>query len=185
MMLVSLGSTFIIFSTVAHSNEEDWAARARAWADAKAAMENQHPESQFAPAGRVEEQSHYHDQYPHSADAHYTEIQHQSSYQQVPVSAASLHRPPATHPLEVPPASSNASSYGPEGHLHTFRDGTSAADSNAMIQSQGNLHKSPSVHQQEVPSSYSSVTGNNSHGILNLYVKPLIQICYYGTQIDY
>ncbi|EXB82534.1 UDP-galactose:fucoside alpha-3-galactosyltransferase [Morus notabilis] len=150
------------YQAVAHSNEEDWAARARAWADAKAAMENQHPESQFAPAGRVEEQSPYHDQYPHSADAHYTEIQHQSNYQQVPVSAASLHRLPATHPSEVPPVSSNASSYGPEGHLHTVRDGTSAADSNAMIQSQGNLHKSPSVHQQEVPSSYSSVTGNNA-----------------------
>lgn len=171
-MLVTFCSTFVILLIVAHSNEEDWAARARAWADAKAAMENQHPQTQYASAGRVEEQSHYHDQYPHSAaaDTHFMEIQHQSvpafSYQQGPVSPAPLHQPPATHPLEVPSGGSDASSYGPEGHLHTVRDGTSAADSNAMIQSQGNLPKSPSVHQQEVPSSYSSVTGNNSRGIL-------------------
>ncbi|PON99043.1 PNN-interacting serine/arginine-rich protein [Trema orientale] len=148
---------------VAHSNEEDWAARARAWADAKTAMENQHQQSQFTPVGRPEEQGHYHDQYPQSVEPHYGEIQHQSipasNYQQVPVSAAP-HRPPVVHPSEVPSVSSD-SSYVPEGHLHTVRDGTPAADSNAMFQHQGNLPISPSVHQQEVPSSYSSVTGNN------------------------
>ncbi|KAF3944800.1 hypothetical protein CMV_028767 [Castanea mollissima] len=120
-----------------HSNEEDWAARARAWADAKTAMENQHSQSQFTPAGRIEDQSHYYDQYPQSVDSHYSDIQNQShpasSYQQFPVSDAHL-------PYNV-------------------RDGTLAGDSSAMFHQQGNMPASSSVHQQEVPSSYSSITG--------------------------
>lgn len=184
-----IGSTFVIlFITVAHSNEEDWAAKARAWADAKTAMENQHQQSQFTPVGRPEEQIHYPEQYPHSVESHYAEFQHQSipasNYQQVPVSAAPLPRPQVVHPSEAPSVSSD-SSYIPGGHFHTVRDGTPAADSNAMFQCQGNLPKSPSVHQQEVPSSYSSVTGNNSYDILYTYVKHLLQKCYHGTQMDY
>ncbi|XP_062110406.1 uncharacterized protein LOC133822177 isoform X2 [Humulus lupulus] len=152
---------------VGHNNEEDWAAKARAWADAKTAMENQHQQSQFTAVGRPEDQSHYHDQYSHSVESHYAEIQHQSmptsNYQQVQqlqAPTAPFPRPPVAHHSESPSVSSDPS-YVPEGHLHSVRDGTPTADSNAMFQRQGNLPISPSVHQQEVPSSYSSVTGSN------------------------
>ncbi|KAG2708162.1 hypothetical protein I3760_05G179200 [Carya illinoinensis] len=125
------------WSYPAHNNEEDWAARARAWADAKTAMENQHSQSQFTPVGRVEDQSHYYDQYPQAVDAHYPDIQDQSlsapSYQQFPVSDTRL--------------------------PYNIRDGTSAGDSSAVFHHQGNILTSSSVHQQEVPSSYSSITG--------------------------
>lgn len=161
---------------VARSNEEDWAAKARAWADAKTAMENQNPQSQFMPIGRPEEQIHYREQYPQSFDSHYPEIQHQShatsSYQHVPVSAVPPHQPPVVHPLETTPGSSEPSSYAPEGYLpHTARDETLSADPNVMFHHGENLPTSSSVNQQEVPSSYSSITGNNSNSVLNLYVK--------------
>ncbi|KAL5552813.1 hypothetical protein UlMin_040214 [Ulmus minor] len=86
----------------AHSNEEDWAAKARAWAHAKTMMENQHPQPQYEPVGRQEEQGHY----PQTGDSH---------FQQVPVSTTP-HRPPVAHPQEIPSVSSRPSSYVPEGH---------------------------------------------------------------------
>ncbi|XP_059446879.1 uncharacterized protein LOC132178460 [Corylus avellana] len=146
----------------AHNNEEDWAARARAWADAKTAMENQHTQSLFPPVGRLEDQSHYYDQYPQSVDAHYPDIQDQSlpasSYQQFPVSGAPLHRPSVVQPQETSSLCSEPSSFVPDAHLtYNARDGT-FGDSSAVFH-QGNMLPSSSVHQQEVPSSYSSVTG--------------------------
>ena len=158
----------------AHSNEEDWAARARAWADAKTAMENQHSQSQFTPVGRLEDQSHYYDQYPQSVDAHYPDVQHQSlpgsSYQQFPVSGAPLHRPSVVHTQETASISSEPSSHVPDAHLpYNVRDGTLAGDSSALFHHQG--PSSSSVHQQEVPSSYSSITGNNSLSILSFACK--------------
>lgn len=148
------------------SNEEDWAARARAWADAKTAMENQHSQSQFTPAGRIEDQSHYYDQYPQSVDSHYSDIQNQShpasSYQQFPVSGVPLLWPSVLHTQENA-FSSEPFSHVPDAHLpYSVRDGTLAGDSSAMFHQQGNMPASSSVHQQEVPSSYSSITGNNS-----------------------
>lgn len=169
----------------APNNEEDWAARARAWADAKTAMENQHSQSQFTPVGRLEDQNQYYDQYPQPADAHYPDIQDQSrpatSYQQFPVSGAPLHRQSVVHPQETS-ISSEPSSYVPDAHLHyNVRDGALAGDSSAVFHHQGNILTSSSVHQQEVPSSYSSVTGNNSLGILSLHVKLVLKNCCYGT----
>ncbi|XP_060969176.1 uncharacterized protein LOC115714936 isoform X1 [Cannabis sativa] len=152
---------------VGHSNEEDWAAKARAWADAKTAMDNQHQQSQHTAVERPEDQSHYQDQYSHSVQPHYAEMQHQSmptsNYQQVQqpqAPTAPFPRPPLAQSSQ-PPSVSSDSTYVPEGHLHSVRDGTPPADSNAMLQRHGNLPISPSVHQQEVPSSYSSVTGSN------------------------
>ncbi|KAM5567954.1 transcription elongation regulator 1 [Rosa sericea] len=124
----------------AHNNEQDWAAKARAWA-ARTAMENQDQQSQFTAAGRPEEQTQYHEQYPQS--------QHQSlsasSYQQVPVSGTPTHRPLGILPQDTTFIGSEPSSYG----HHTVRSAI------------------PSVHQQEVPSSYSSVTGNDASAELN------------------
>ncbi|XP_020422094.1 transcription elongation regulator 1 isoform X3 [Prunus persica] len=138
----------------AHNNQEDWEAKAKAWVDARASTENQHQQLQFPPAGRVEEQSHYHDQYPQNVDSHYSGTHHQSlsasSYQQVPVSGTPTHQPLGIRPQET------SSSYA----HHAVRDGMPAVDTNSVFHRQGNLSTSPSVHQQEVPSSYSSVTGN-------------------------
>ncbi|XP_048440913.1 transcription elongation regulator 1-like isoform X2 [Pyrus x bretschneideri] len=142
------------------SNYADWEAKAKAWADARMAVETQHQQLQFPLAGGLEEQSHYQEQYPHNGDPHYSGSHHQSfsasSYQQVPVSGALTHYPPGIHSQET---SSIGSELSPYLH-HAVRDGTPAGDSNALFHRQGILSTSPSVHQQEVPYSYSSVTGN-------------------------
>ncbi|CAK7332575.1 unnamed protein product [Dovyalis caffra] len=135
----------------AHNHVEDWAAKARAWAAAKqGALEDQHPQSQFTPVGRSEEQSPYYDQYPQTVDTHYQGVQQQPfpavGYQQFPVSAAPSHQLPLAYPQENASFNMGESSYGSDRPL-AYTGG--AATSNA----------SPSVHQQEVPSSYSSVTG--------------------------
>lgn len=159
---------------VAHKNEEDWAAKARAWADAKAAMENQHPQSHFPPAGRLQEQSHYHDQYQQPVDSYYTDVQHQShpssSYQQFSYLDASVQRH-SGHSQEVASVSLETP-YTSDGHSYSARNGTGIGDSTVSFE-QGNLPTNPSVHQQEVPSSYSSVAGNYLFGILKLQVKHL------------
>ncbi|XP_070666468.1 uncharacterized protein [Malus domestica] len=143
----------------AAQNNQDWEAKAKAWADART-MENQHQQVQFPPAGRLEEQSHYHEQYPHNVDPHYSGSHHQSfstsSYQQVPVSGAPTHYPPGIRSQETSSVGSELSSYA----HHTVGDGTLAGDANAVFHHQGSLSTSSSVHQQEVPYSYSSVTGN-------------------------
>ncbi|KAK7386756.1 hypothetical protein VNO78_27092 [Psophocarpus tetragonolobus] len=146
----------------AHKNE-DWAARARAWADANAAKESQHPQSHISPAGRMQEQSHYHDQYQQPVDSHYTDVQNQShpsaSYHQFSYLDASVQRIPG-HSQE--PASVNMeTSYAQDGHSFSARDGTGIGDSTVSFE-QGNLPTNPSVHQQEVPSSYSSVAGKEA-----------------------
>lgn len=171
-----------------HSNEEDWAARARAWADAKTATDNQPPQSQYTPVGRPEEQNHYHDQYSQAVDNRFLEVQHQShprsSYQQVPLSPTPPLPQPPVHSAETPFVSSGSASYAQGGHLpQGGRDLTSAADPNAVFHHQGTLPTSSSVHQQEVPSSYSSIAGNYSHSILNLSVKLelLLQSCCFET----
>nr|KYP49368.1 hypothetical protein KK1_028911 [Cajanus cajan] len=147
----------------AHNNEEDWAAKARAWADAKAAMESQHPQSHFSPAGRLQEQSHYHDQYQQHVDSHYADIQNQShpssSYQQFSYLDASAQRL-SGHSQEAAPVSLETP-YTSDGLSYSARDGTSIGDSTISFE-QGNLPTNPSVHQQEVPSSYSSVAGKEA-----------------------
>ncbi|XP_050374775.1 uncharacterized protein LOC126792389 [Argentina anserina] len=136
-----------------HNNEQDWAAKARAWA-ARTAMENQDQQPQFTPAGRPEEQTHYHEQYPQS--------QHQSlsasSYQQVLVSGSPLqHRP---HPQDMNFIGSEPSPYG----HHTVGSAI------------------PSVHQQEVPSSYSSVPGNDTSAEVNEHSYNLLPMRYSSGQ---
>lgn len=158
---------------VAHNNEEDWAAKARAWA-AKAALESQHPQTHFSPAGRLPEQNHYHDQYQQSVDSHYTDVQNQShptsSYQQFSYLDTSAQRL-SGHSQDAVPVSLETS-YAQDGHSYSARDGTSIRDSNVSFE-QGNLPTNPSVHQQEVPSSYSSVAGNCLFSLLKLQVKLL------------
>lgn len=153
---------------IPNSNEEDWAARAKAWAAAKAAVENQLTQSQFTPVGRMEEQGHaYHDQYQQPADP-LTETQKSllppSIHQQFPFSVTTSHGPQVDHLQEsVPFGSGRASFYVPDGSVsYGARDGALSADSNPIALPQGNVLASSSLYQQEVPSSYSSIPGNAS-----------------------
>ncbi|XP_038693858.1 stress response protein NST1-like isoform X2 [Tripterygium wilfordii] len=143
----------------AHNMEVDWAAKARAWASAKAATDDQHPHSQFTPIGRHEEQGRFHEHHPQAVNYPYQDIQQQSilpsNHQQFSVPSAH-HRPPMVYMQETSSMNSGASSYPPNGHLpYTAKDGTS----HAAFSHQDSFQTSSSVHQQEVPSSYSSVAG--------------------------
>ncbi|KAG4924517.1 hypothetical protein JHK87_050057 [Glycine soja] len=161
------------------NKNEDWAAKARAWADANAARESQHPQSLFSPAGRMQEQSHYHDQYQQSVDSHYTDVQNQShpsaSYQQFSYLDASVQR--ISGHSQEPASVSLETSYTQDGHSYSARDGTDIGDLTVSFE-QGNLPTNPSVHQQEVPSSYSSVAGNCLFSILKLQES---QFCCFPT----
>ncbi|KAI4295074.1 hypothetical protein MLD38_040659 [Melastoma candidum] len=152
----------------AQSNTEEWAARAKAWADAKAATnagESPHTHSQQAAVG---ESNQLHSQYQ-PADTGYP-VGHQqpqtgSCYQQPPLTPTPQHS--QTFQLQ-------------EGATLSFRPSTlldghapfSAKDGNmkgaAETHSQGPPSTDPLVHQQEVPSSYSSISGNegtiDNHG---------------------
>lgn len=175
----------MILLMAAHNSVQDWAARAKEWANARVAMENQHTQSQFTSVGRSEEQIQFSDQYPQSADFHYVDTQQPpfpaSSYQQFPAPAAPAPQPPVAYQQENASISSGLPSYGPDVRLpYSGRDGASAGEANVGFPHQESSHTSPSVHQQEVPSSYSSVTGNNSLSILNLHVKHVLKNCFYG-----
>ncbi|KAJ4961836.1 hypothetical protein NE237_021746 [Protea cynaroides] len=158
---------------IPNNNEEDWAARAREWAAAKATMENQYPQSQFPPPGRLEEHSDaYHDQYQQAVDPHYTESQQSSrpawSYQQqFPVSGTNLHRPPVNHLQDSTSFSSGQpSSYVSDGHIsYGARDGPMVADSDPVFGHQGSAPTSSTIYPQEVPSSYSSVQAGKEEAV--------------------
>ncbi|GLT36621.1 hypothetical protein SLA2020_109880 [Shorea laevis] len=146
-----------------HNNVDDWGARAREWANARAAIQEQQLQSQFTPMGRPEDQNCFHDQYQQAVDTHYQDTQQQSlstsNYQQLPALAALPHRPPMMYPQESLPASS-APSYNIADRHQTFqvKDGTSVSDLNAGFLHQESLPTASSIHQQEVSSSYSSVS---------------------------
>lgn len=136
----------------AQSNAEDWAARAKAWASAKAAMESQHT------------QAHYQNQYNQAVESHYVENNQNSNsgsaYQQYPVSATPPNGQPV-HLQENQSIGSRSASYLPDGRMmYSATDGPMNGNPNAVFLPQDHLPAKQSAHQQEVPSSYSSVSGN-------------------------
>ncbi|KAL8519171.1 hypothetical protein ACS0TY_010199 [Phlomoides rotata] len=148
----------------ANNNEEDWAAKARAWAAAKSSTDNQHTQSQFVPAGRPEEQNHFNDQYSQSTDPQFHDVHAQlapvSNYHQYPVAMGLSNRTGVGQLQDSQYVSSGQSSYTGDAHVpFAARNGSMTADSASQFQSE-RLPISPLVHQQEVPSSYSSVAGN-------------------------
>lgn len=157
----------------APKNEEDWGAKARAWADAKAAMDSQHPQSHFTPAGRLQEQTHYHDPYQQSVDSRYNDVQNQShpssGYQQQFSFVDASMQQHSGHSQEAASVGLEAS-YTSDGHSYLARDGTSIGDPTVSFE-HASLPTNPSVHQQEVPSSYSSVAGNYLFNTLKLQMK--------------
>lgn len=158
----------------ANSNEEDWAARAKAWAAAKSASDNQHTPPQFVSAGRPEEQNHFHDKYPQPVDPQYidghTPLAPASNYHQFPVATGASNRTGAVQMQDSQYMSSVQSSYPADAHpTVAARDGGAAADSIPPFLPQEKSPITPLVHQQEVPSSYSSVAGKNLISILILF----------------
>ncbi|CAN4124108.1 unnamed protein product [Withania somnifera] len=148
----------------AHSNE-DWAAKARAWAASKAAGDHQHQHSQFTHESRPEQQSHYYEQYTQPAD------QYLQDMQQIPVLPSSTQH--STTPVAPPQRASFGHSQDPSFFSsgqspyvlpYTASDGNFTGDAVASFPHQGNSSISPLVHQQEVPSSYSSITGKEEAG---------------------
>ncbi|KAL8037772.1 hypothetical protein ABFX02_11G059600 [Erythranthe guttata] len=142
-----------------NNNEEDWAAKARAWAAGKAVTDNQHNSTQFVPAGRPEEQNHFRDQYSQSVDPQL------SNYQQYPGTAGPLNKSGLGQSHDSQYISTGQSAYAPDSHVpFAARDGSLTGDSNAPYLQQEKSSISPLVQQQEVPSSYSSVAGNEEAG---------------------
>ncbi|TMX02176.1 hypothetical protein EJD97_022480 [Solanum chilense] len=146
-------------------SNEDWAAKARAWAADKAANDHQHQNSQFTHDSRPEQQSHYYEQYTQSAD------QHLQDMQQPPVLPSSNHHSitPVAPPQKPSYGHSQEPSFFSPGQSpyvlpYTARDGNFTGDSVASFPQQGNSSISPLVHQQEVPSSYSSIAGKEEAG---------------------
>ncbi|KAL0336095.1 UNVERIFIED_CONTAM: hypothetical protein Sradi_4821400 [Sesamum radiatum] len=153
----------------ANNNEEDWAAKARAWAAAKAATDNQHAPSHFPPAGRPEDQNHFRDQYSQSVDTQFHEVHAPltpaPNYQQYPAAMVPPNRTALGQSQDSPYITSGQSSYAADLHVpFAARDGSMARDSIAPFPQQEKSSISPLVHQQEVPSSYSSVAGAEDAG---------------------
>ncbi|CAM9001242.1 unnamed protein product [Rhodiola kirilowii] len=140
------------------SNEDDWAARAKAWAAAKSAMDNQQQQSPFPQGIRTELQVPFQDQYARVAEHQHIEAKPGSgpvaypqnpfgteNNQQVSLSDGQSNNAPGVHRYGQTAFSSASASSGPENHL--AKDGLLVDQSKATI------------HQQEVPNSYSSITG--------------------------
>ncbi|XP_060214012.1 uncharacterized protein LOC132641136 isoform X2 [Lycium barbarum] len=151
----------------ANSNE-DWAAKARAWAASKAASDHQHQHSQFTHDSRLDQQSHYYEQYTQSADQHLQDMQQPpvlpSSNQHAITRVAPSQRASFGYSQELSFFSSGQSPYVLP---YTARDENFTGDSVASFPQQGNSSISPLVHQQEVPSSYSSIAGKEEAGNQN------------------
>ncbi|GFP82663.1 hypothetical protein PHJA_000409400 [Phtheirospermum japonicum] len=159
--VVAAGVIIRIGSTQVKNNEDDWGAKAKAWLAAKAATENQHPSSQFVPAGRPEEQNHFRDQYSQSNDPQFHDVPAPlapaSNYQQYPGAMGPPHRTGLGQLQDSQYISSGQPSYAADMHVpFAPRDGSLIGDSIAPLNSL--------VLQQEVPSSYSSVAGNGEAG---------------------
>ncbi|KAI3730876.1 hypothetical protein L1987_62055 [Smallanthus sonchifolius] len=143
-----------------NKNEDDWAARARAWAAKKAVTDDQHQQS--APANLPEEINHQ-NQYSQSLDFQQHSLP-PPSLQQYPSSFALPPRPPANH-LQEP--SSYSPGYATDGHYsYPARDGN-FRDPAVVYPHQEAAPANLSVHQLEVPSSYSSVAGKEELSDMN------------------
>ncbi|KAK9063485.1 hypothetical protein SSX86_017355 [Deinandra increscens subsp. villosa] len=145
-----------------NQNEDDWAARARAWAASKAVTDDQHQHSQPAPP-HIREEINHQNQYSQNLD--FQQHSHPpSSYQQYSSSFALPPRPPANHLQELPAFSAGYASDGQ--YSYPARDGN-FQDPAVVYQHQETTPTSLPVHQQEVPSSYSSVAGKEEPSDVN------------------
>ncbi|KAI7727308.1 hypothetical protein M8C21_027580 [Ambrosia artemisiifolia] len=166
-----------------NKNEDDWAARARAWAASKAVTDDQHQHqqqyqhSQSAP-GNLSEEANHQNQYTQNMDYQQHSVP-TSSYQQYSSSFSLPPRPPANHLQEPPPPPPSFSSgYGSDGNFsYLARDGN-LQDPAVVYPHQEMTPTASSAHQQEVPSSYSSVAGNELTDAFDLAHEACLKNCF-------
>ncbi|XP_008776083.2 uncharacterized protein LOC103696292 isoform X2 [Phoenix dactylifera] len=147
-----------------YNNEEDWAARAKAWAAAKSATENHHRQAQIMPTGRIEDHGYaYHEQYQQAAGPPTDNQQpshSQLSNQQLPAHLMDQQKQ-VSHVHGSTSFSSGSSFYGTDGRpYYNAEDEASGADKDHMTSSQRNFGPSSSTYEQEVPYCYSSTQGD-------------------------
>lgn len=147
------------------NNEDDWAAKARAWAAGKAAMESQQTQSQFAPINRPVDHQAY--------QGHYSQPFHTQFAEAQPHSFPGLgHQSVQPHAIsnitanQVQDSSSHfpndvASSYVSDAFLsYGSKDAVAIQEQNAPgISSQGSIPITTTKYSQEMSMSYSSVPG--------------------------
>lgn len=149
-------------------NEEDWAARARAWAESAPSTENHNTPIPFPPHGRMESQGQgFHDPFQQASGPSGI---HQASYStrhQMPISTQ------ANHVEDFTPFNSSDLRM----QYHETR-AESLAEEVGTTQSHGNFGSR--VFQEEVSSSYSSSSGNVSYSICIHFSSPI-----YPSQMIY
>lgn len=148
---------FLTDRSIPYNNEEDWAARAKAWATATSGMESHLPQSHFASVGRTDEHG-YHNQYQ-SAVGPPRDVQQASCpqfSQQLPV--------PTMDPLKQVNQFHGSTSYrfGSSSYGTGYNAGeeTARANTDYVASSQRSHGLSSSLYEQEVSYSYSSPPGN-------------------------
>ncbi|XP_057853906.2 uncharacterized protein LOC131063933 isoform X2 [Cryptomeria japonica] len=149
------------------NNEDDWAAKARAWAAGKAAMESQQAQSQFAPINRPVEHQVYQGHYSQPFHTQFAEVQQPS----FPALGHQSVQPPA---VSTPNITANqvqdSSSHYPNDVSSSYisdvftsygsKDDVTIQEQNASgISSQGSIPITTANYSQEMPRSYSSVPG--------------------------
>lgn len=153
------------------SNEQDWAARARAWAAAKAAMEAQQAQPQFTPLGRSVEHPVYQDHYSQPVQTQFPEV-HQPSLP--PLGHQSVQLPPVPVPnmatnqaqdLTTQYPTDLSSSYNQDGFMsYSSKDGAAPHEQNTSVNSsQGSIPTINPSYSQEMVSNYTSFSGPEEH----------------------
>eukprot|EP01018_Ginkgo_biloba_P023368 Gb_39408 [translate_table: standard] len=165
------------------NNEEDWAARARAWAAAKAAMDAQQAPSQFTQVGRSVEHHHvYQEHYPQAVQPQFSDIQQPSlsalghqSVQLPPVSIPNM----ATNQVQdstshFPPDVS--SSYTADGFMaYSLKDEQNVSS----FSSQGSIPAGTHSYPQDLATNYTSISG-----VLSWTLNPSCLVSVVGCRVN-
>ncbi|XP_020262858.1 uncharacterized protein LOC109838843 [Asparagus officinalis] len=143
---------------IPYSNEEDWAARAKAWAATQSGTENHHVQSQFMPVGRVDDRNYgYHDHYQQAVgprDVSQPSIQQLTNHQ---FPAGMMDPLKQVNHLHGSTFNSGPSSYGTG---YSVGDEATLRSGNHTTSPQRSYQSSSSACEQEVSYSYSSASGN-------------------------
>ncbi|XP_072971883.1 uncharacterized protein [Typha angustifolia] len=147
---------------VPYSNEEEWAAKAKAWASANSATESHPTQPHVAPIGRNEEHSYaYHEQYQRPAGPPMETLHPsvpQSSNQQLP--NYMMDQQKEVNHMHGTTSFSSGSSYSADGLFsHNAGGEGTVADKDRVASPQRNYISFPSIYEQEVSYSYSSTPG--------------------------
>ncbi|WOL03649.1 protein SON [Canna indica] len=160
-----------------YNNEDDWAARAKAWAAAKSVVTDNHPTSQVVPDGRMEAHGYtFHDQYQATigpSDTQQSLLSQTTNQQQLPHYALDQQKQ-ANHLHGSSSFSSGLTSYVADTRLHYNAGEEAIALHKDHTSPARNLGSTSSIYEQEVPYSYSSVSGNRD--VLSQFPLPSLPL---------